>query len=64
MDIRKFGYIRVSSKDQNEERQLQVMLENGFNERDIFLDKQIGKNSNRTQKQLLKRMIRKGDVIF
>ncbi|MCM3598094.1 recombinase family protein [Metabacillus idriensis] len=64
MDIRKFGYIRVSSKDQNEGRQLQAMLENGLNERDIFLDKQSGKNFNREQYQLLKRMIRKGDVLY
>ncbi|UNJ81294.1 recombinase family protein [Metabacillus dongyingensis] len=64
MDVRKFGYIRVSSKDQNEGRQLQAMLENGLNERDIFLDKQSGKNFNREQYQLLKRMIRKGDVLY
>ncbi|MGG0288923.1 recombinase family protein, partial [Peribacillus butanolivorans] len=64
MDVRKFGYIRVSSKDQNEGRQLQAMLENGLNERDIFLDKQSGKNFNRVQYQLLKRMIRKGDVLY
>lgn len=35
MDVRKFGYIRVSSKDQNEGRQLQVMLDNVLKERDI-----------------------------
>ncbi|MFE4897935.1 recombinase family protein [Peribacillus butanolivorans] len=64
MDVRKFGYIRVSSKDQNEGRQLQAMLEKGLNERDIFLDKQSGKNFNRVQYQLLKRMIRKGDVLY
>ncbi|MEK4069918.1 recombinase family protein [Peribacillus sp. FSL R5-0717] len=64
MDVRKFGYIRVSSKDQNEGRQLQAMLENGLNERDIFIDKQSGKNFDRVQYQLLKRMIRKGDVLY
>lgn len=64
MDIRKFGYIRVSSKDQNEGRQLQAMIENGLNERDIFLDKQSGKNFNREQYQLLKRMIQKGDILY
>lgn len=60
MDVRKFGYIRVSSKDQNEERQLQAMKEKGLDERDIFMDKQSGKNFDRAQYQLLKRMIRKG----
>ncbi|WHX59891.1 hypothetical protein QNH33_14655 [Peribacillus frigoritolerans] len=36
MDVRKFGYIRVSSKDKNEGRQLQTMLENGPDERYFY----------------------------
>ena len=36
MDVRKFGYIRVSSKDQNEGRQFEAMKEKGIDERDIF----------------------------
>lgn len=44
MEVRKFGYIRVSSKDQNEGRQLQAMKEKGLDERDIFMDKQSGEN--------------------
>lgn len=44
MEVRKFGYIRVSSKDQNEGRQLQAMKEKGLDDRDIFMDKQSGKN--------------------
>lgn len=64
MDIRKFGYIRVSSKDQNEGRQLEAMKEKEIDERDIFIDKQSGKNFNREQYQLLKRILRKGDVLY
>ncbi len=64
MDVRKFGYIRVSSKDQNEGRQLEAMKAKGIGERDIFMDKQSGKDFNRTQYQLLKRMLRKGDVLY
>ncbi|MFJ7978349.1 recombinase family protein [Peribacillus sp. NPDC096379] len=64
MDVRKFGYIRVSSKDQNEGRQLEAMKEKGIGERGIFMDKQSGKDFNRTQYQLLKRMLRKGDVLY
>ncbi len=60
---RKFGYIRVSSKDQNEGRQLEAMKKIGINERDIYLDKQSGKNFERANYQLLKRIIRKGDVL-
>ncbi|NER44796.1 recombinase family protein [Bacillus megaterium NBRC 15308 = ATCC 14581] len=64
MENRKFGYIRVSSRDQNEGRQLQSMEEVGISPRDIFIDKQSGKNFNREQYQLLKRMIRKGDILY
>lgn len=40
MENKKFGYVRVSSKDQNEARQLKEMYELGIDERDIFIDKQ------------------------
>ena len=63
MENRKFGYIRVSSKDQNEGRQLEAMKKIGINERDIYLDKQSGQNFERANYQLLKRIIRKGDVL-
>ena len=64
MDVRKFGYIRVSSKDQNEGRQFEIMKEKGIDERDIFIDKQSGKDFNRDQYQLLKRIMRKGDILY
>ena len=64
MENRKFGYIRVSTKDQNEGRQFDAMLKAGINERDIYMDKQSGKNFDRPQYQLLKRIIRKGDVLY
>ncbi len=40
------------------------MKEKGIGERDIFMDKQSGKDFNRTPYQLLKRMLRKGDVLY
>lgn len=64
MDFREFGYVRVSSKDQNEERQMEAMREKGIEERDIFVDKESGKNFEREQYQLLKRVLRKGDVLY
>jgi DNA invertase Pin-like site-specific DNA recombinase len=64
MEIRRFGYIRVSSKDQNESRQVKTMIDRGINQRDIFIDKKSGKDFNRVQYQLLKQMLRKGDVLF
>jgi DNA invertase Pin-like site-specific DNA recombinase len=64
MDNKKFGYVRVSSKDQNEGRQLEAMKKLGLSERDIFMDKQSGKDFERAQYQLLKRIIRKSDVLY
>jgi DNA invertase Pin-like site-specific DNA recombinase len=58
------GYIRVSSKDQNEERQMKKMLDLGIEERMIFIDKQSGKDFNRPSYQTMKRFIREGDLIY
>lgn len=58
-----FGYCRVSSTDQKEDRQLEVMLGLGINERDIFVDKCSGKNFDRPQYQALKVQLREGDVL-
>ncbi len=58
-----FGYCRVSSTDQKEDRQLEVMLELGINERDIFVDKCSGKNFDRPQYQALKVQLREGDIL-
>ena len=64
LNTRKFGYIRVSSRDQNEDRQLEAMKQFITDERDIFIDKQSGRNFNREQYQLLKRMLRKDDILY
>ncbi|KMN42975.1 recombinase family protein [Bacillus sp. LK2] len=63
MKHKKFGYVRVSSKDQNEERQIQNMKNVGIEERDIFIDKESGKNMERENYQMLKRLVRTGDTI-
>lgn len=63
MKHKKFGYVRVSSKDQNEERQIQNMKDLGIEDRDIFIDKQSGKNMERENYQMLKRLVRTGDTI-
>ncbi|MDT3498137.1 recombinase family protein [Bacillus toyonensis] len=63
MNTKKFGYVRVSSKDQNEERQITNMINIGINERDIFIDKQSGKNMDRDNYQTMKKMARPGDTI-
>ncbi|MDY8165849.1 recombinase family protein [Bacillus thuringiensis] len=63
MQYKKFGYVRVSSKDQNEERQVENMKHLGIEDRDIFIDKQSGKNMKRENYQMLKRLARTGDTI-
>ena len=64
MSKRIYGYARVSSKEQNEERQLKAFEELGINERDIFIDKQSGKDfDSREQYQILKRMLRENDLL-
>jgi len=64
MQSKIFGYIRVSSKDQNEARQLKEMLDYGIDERDIFIDKQSGKDFNREKYLQLKNgILRPGDVL-
>ncbi len=63
MGYKKFGYVRVSSKDQNEERQIRNMKDLGIEDRDIFIDKQSGKNMQRENYQMLKRLVRTGDTI-
>ena len=62
-NIKTFGYCRVSSIKQKEDRQLDVMLELGINERDIFVDKCSGKDFERPQYQALKVQLREGDVL-
>lgn len=63
MENKTFGYCRVSSSEQNEDRQVQAMLNLGIKERDIFVDKQSGKNFDRPMYQALKAQLRKGDIL-
>lgn len=64
MNTKVFGYVRVSSKDQNEERQVQKMNELGIAERDIFIDKASGKDFDRPAYQAMKHSIRQGDLVY
>ena len=58
-----YGYVRVSSIDQNEERQMVEMRKLGIKERQIYKDKQSGKDFNRPMYQKLMRKLKKGDVL-
>lgn len=58
-----YGYCRVSTKEQNLDRQLIAMKENGVPEHNIYCDKQSGKNFNRKNFKKLYRKLRAGDVL-
>lgn len=63
MSSRIFGYARVSSKDQNEARQLKMFKDYGIDDRDIYIDKKSGKDFEREQYQLLKNILREDDLL-
>lgn len=59
-----YGYARVSSKDQNEERQLLALLDSGVSKQNIFIDKQSGKDFNYPAYLRLYKALKPGDTIF
>ena len=59
-----YGYIRVSSRDQNEERQLIALKEVGVADKNIYLDKQSGKDFDRPKYKRLLRKIKKDVVLY
>lgn len=59
----KFAYIRVSSKDQNEARQVATMQAQGVPESNVYVDKASGKDTDRAQYQALKGKLRAGDTV-
>lgn len=60
----KYGYARVSSKDQNESRQIENLTNHGVDIDNIYIDKQSGKDFNRPEYQRLLDTITEGDVIY
>lgn len=59
-----YGYVRVSTKDQNEDRQLAVLHELGLSDKQIYTDKQSGKDFNRPQYKRLVKRLREGDTLY
>lgn len=58
-----YGYMRVSTLDQNVERQMVELIKWGVLEKNIYSDKLSGKDFNRPQYQKLKRKLKQGDVL-
>lgn len=59
-----YGYARVSTKEQNEERQIVALVKEGIDKSNIFLDKQSGKDFNRNNYRKLMRKLKTSDVLF
>ena len=59
-----YGYVRVSSADQNEDRQMIEMQRVGVPPENIFIDKQSGKNFERPNYKRLVRRLREGDLLY
>ena len=59
-----YGYIRVSTREQNEDRQLIALKEAGVPEKNIYLDKQSGKDFDRPQYKKLLRRLKKDDLLY
>ena len=59
-----YGYVRVSSIDQNEDRQMIEMQKIGVSETNIFMDKQSGKNFDRPAYKRLIRKMKEGDLLY
>ena len=59
-----YGYIRVSSTDQNEDRQRLAMAQRAVPEKNIYMDKQSGKDFDRPQYKKLVKKLRAGDLVY
>lgn len=63
MENKMYGYVRVSSRDQNEARQVIAMKEFGVEDKMIWVEKQSGKDFERPKYKQLIRRLRPGDVL-
>lgn len=59
-----YGYVRVSSTDQNEDRQIDAMRSKGVAQGNLYVDKRSGKDFFRPQYQKLLRKLRAGDLLY
>ena len=59
-----YGYVRVSSRDQNEDRQLLALHELNIPEKNIFVEKQSGKDFERPQYRKMVRRFKREDLLY
>ena len=60
----KYAYVRVSTKEQNENRQLIAIQELGISKKNIYVDKQSGKDFNRPRYQKMLRKLKRNDLLY
>nr|WP_240648973.1 recombinase family protein [Anaerosphaera multitolerans] len=60
----KYGYVRVSTKEQNIDRQLTAILNKGIEMNKIYIDKASGKDFNRTKYKKLMKKLKEGDELY
>lgn len=61
---KKYGYVRVSTREQNEDRQMIALCEVGIDRKDIYIDKQSGKDFNRTEYRKLLKKLDENSVLY
>ena len=59
-----YGYVRVSSIDQNEDRQMIAMSDNNVQKSNVYIDKQSGKDFERPQYKKLVKKLKSGDLLY
>lgn len=64
MGNKSYGYVRVSSQEQNEDRQLIALNDIGVDKKYIYIDKQSGKDFDRPNYKRLMKKLRAGDILF
>ena len=64
MENKIYGYVRVSSIDQNEDRQVMAMKKAKVSEKNIYMDKLSGKDFNRPQYKMMVRKLMPGDLLY
>ena len=62
--MKKYGYVRVSTQEQNEDRQMLEMKDLDIDDKNIYMDKQSGKDFNRPNYKLLLKKLKKGDILY
>ena len=61
--MKKIGYIRISSKEQNSQRQFAAMEEYGIEKKNIYVDQMSGQNFCKPEYMKMLRKLRKGDLL-